>query len=117
MRRPTIGRPAREPAIVALRFPAATGSQRLRNNALAVHAIESSRLAPGRRRVICARLATRTRCGRGGRAVEGARLESVYAGDRIAGSNPAPSAKIGRAASELELIRRATRLFSVRYEV
>jgi hypothetical protein len=26
--------------------------------------------------------------------VEGARLESVYAGDRIAGSNPAPSAKI-----------------------
>jgi hypothetical protein len=24
--------------------------------------------------------------------VEGARLESVYAGDRIAGSNPAPSA-------------------------
>src|ERR1700677_2336515 len=93
MRRPTIGRPAREPAIVALRFPAATGSQRLRNNALAVHAIESSRLAPGRRRVICARLATRTRCGRGGRAVEGARLESVYAGNRIAGSNPAPSAR------------------------
>src|SRR6202453_4273793 len=93
MRRPTIGRPAREPAIVALRFPAATESQRLRNNALAVHAIESSRLAPGRRRVICARLATRTRCGRGGRAVEGARLESVYAGNRIAGSNPAPSAR------------------------
>ena len=30
--------------------------------------------------------------GRGGRAVEGARLESVYAGNRIAGSNPAPSA-------------------------
>jgi hypothetical protein len=29
---------------------------------------------------------------RGGRAVEGARLESVYAGNRIAGSNPAPSA-------------------------
>jgi hypothetical protein len=31
---------------------------------------------------------------RGGRAVEGARLESVYAGNRIAGSNPAPSAKL-----------------------
>jgi hypothetical protein len=29
---------------------------------------------------------------RGGRAAEGARLESVYAGNRIAGSNPAPSA-------------------------
>ncbi len=27
---------------------------------------------------------------RGGRVVEGARLESVYAGNRIAGSNPAP---------------------------
>ena len=31
---------------------------------------------------------------RGGRAAEGARLESVYAGNRIAGSNPAPSATI-----------------------
>src|SRR5207302_9007221 len=29
---------------------------------------------------------------RGGRAVEGARLESVYGGNSIAGSNPAPSA-------------------------
>ena len=29
---------------------------------------------------------------RGGRAAEGARLESVYAGDRIVGSNPTPSA-------------------------
>ncbi len=29
---------------------------------------------------------------RGGRVAEGARLESVYTGDRIAGSNPAPSA-------------------------
>ena len=29
---------------------------------------------------------------RGGRAAEGARLESVYAGNRIAGSNPASSA-------------------------
>ena len=28
----------------------------------------------------------------GGRVVEGARLESVYTGDRIAGSNPALSA-------------------------
>ena len=32
------------------------------------------------------------RARRGGRAAEGARLESVYAGNRIAGSNPAPSA-------------------------
>ncbi|VTZ49571.1 hypothetical protein MPC4_170102 [Methylocella tundrae] len=31
---------------------------------------------------------------RGGRVVEGARLESVYAGNRIAGSNPAPSASL-----------------------
>jgi hypothetical protein len=30
---------------------------------------------------------------RGVRVVEGARLESVYAGNRIAGSNPALSAK------------------------
>src|SRR4051812_7048092 len=29
---------------------------------------------------------------RGGRVVEGARLESVYTGNGIAGSNPAPSA-------------------------
>ena len=33
---------------------------------------------------------------RGGRAVEGARLESVYGGNSIAGSNPAPSAIISR---------------------
>ena len=31
---------------------------------------------------------------RGGRVAEGARLESVYAGNRIAGSNPAPSANL-----------------------
>ena len=31
---------------------------------------------------------------RGGRVAEGARLESVYAGDRIGGSNPPPSANI-----------------------
>ena len=30
----------------------------------------------------------------GGRVVEGARLESVYTGDRIAGSNPALSASL-----------------------
>src|SRR5437588_9046773 len=30
---------------------------------------------------------------RGGRVVEGARLESVYTGNGIAGSNPAPSAR------------------------
>src|SRR5947209_16804092 len=31
---------------------------------------------------------------RGGRVVEGARLESVYTGNGIAGSNPAPSAMV-----------------------
>ncbi len=31
---------------------------------------------------------------RGGRVAEGARLESVYAGNRIAGSNPALSATL-----------------------
>src|SRR5690606_11399136 len=30
---------------------------------------------------------------RGGRVAEGARLESVYTGNRIEGSNPSPSAK------------------------
>ena len=39
---------------------------------------------------VCVRLKARMR--RGGRVAEGARLESVYAGNRIAGSNPAPSA-------------------------
>ena len=46
---------------------------------------------------------------RGGRVVEGARLEFVYAGNRIAGSNPALSATLrpsnfGRhAGSEVEV--------------
>ena len=39
---------------------------------------------------------------RGGRVAEGARLESVYAGNRIAGSNPAPSAS--NTAQVIELI-------------
>ena len=50
--------------------------------------------ARGRR---CYRPRPRSLCGarrRGGRAAEGARLESVYAGNRIAGSNPAPSANL-----------------------
>ena len=57
---------------------------------------------PHRREV---RRTSRTReCGlrRGGRVVEGARLESVYAGNRIAGSNPAPSAT----ASSSKILRR-----------
>ncbi len=33
---------------------------------------------------------------RDGRVVEGARLESVYTGDRIGGSNPPLSAKFGK---------------------
>ena len=39
-------------------------------------------------------LSTIKTMGRGGRVVEGARLESVYTGNRIAGSNPAPSATL-----------------------
>src|SRR5262249_30309861 len=31
---------------------------------------------------------------RGGRVAEGARLESVYTGNRIEGSNPSPSARL-----------------------
>jgi hypothetical protein len=38
--------------------------------------------------------ARRSGCRRGGRAAEGARLESVYTGNRIEGSNPSPSANI-----------------------
>ena len=41
---------------------------------------------------------------RGGRVAEGARLESVYAGNRIAGSNPAPSARRFLAGAVLELL-------------
>src|SRR5262245_9129200 len=37
--------------------------------------------------------------GRDGRVAEGARLESVYTGNRIVGSNPTPSAKINDFAS------------------
>jgi hypothetical protein len=37
--------------------------------------------------------ARRSGCRRGGRAAEGARLESVYTGNRIEGSNPSPSAR------------------------
>ena len=46
---------------------------------------------PGRRRRK-ANAKARRRAWRGGRVVEGARLESVYTGNGIAGSNPAPSA-------------------------
>ena len=44
------------------------------------------------RAALCANARARGAIRRGGRAVEGARLESVYTGNRIAGSNPAPSA-------------------------
>ena len=39
----------------------------------------------------CARSSLRRR---GGRVAEGARLESVYTGNRIVGSNPTPSANV-----------------------
>src|SRR5271169_185023 len=65
---------------------------RLRKNGLAVHGIADwtcvSRATNDMR---AARDEDAT--WRGGRAAEGARLESVYAGNCIAGSNPAPSAK------------------------
>ena len=48
--------------------------------------------APSHGDMRAARVKRATR--RGGRAAEGARLESVYAGNCIAGSNPAPSATI-----------------------
>ena len=47
--------------------------------------------APGAMRLAFA-LLNRSATRRGGPAVEGARQESVYTGNRIAGSNPAPSA-------------------------
>ena len=37
-------------------------------------------------------IALASRARRGGRVAEGARLESVYTGNRIVGSNPTPSA-------------------------
>ena len=69
-----------------------------------VHGPEAIAAAPVLSRAACARaprgamrLASRgddgPRVRRGGRAAEGARLESVYTGNRIAGSNPAPSAR------------------------
>ena len=58
---------------------------------------------PGRLRVVSLATLTIVRadptsggCRRGGRAAEGARLESVYTGNRIEGSNPSPSAKQAR---------------------
>ena len=51
-----------------------------------------ARLALAAHGVICAGPRADGAAWRGGRAVEGARLESVYTGNRIAGSNPAPSA-------------------------
>lgn len=44
---------------------------------------------------------------RGGRVVEGARLESVYTGNGIAGSNPAPSASNSRNLSSSSRLRQA----------
>jgi hypothetical protein len=49
-------------------------------------------LEPGRTSRTQTALSARANFRRGGRVVEGARLESVYTGNRIAGSNPAPSA-------------------------
>ena len=64
---------------------------RLRKNGLAVHGIaDSTCVARATNDMRAARDEDATR--RGGRAAEGARLESVYAGNCIAGSNPAPSA-------------------------
>ena len=56
--------------------------------------VRASHGCPPRR--VVKRTSRERECGqrRGGRVVEGARLESVYAGNRIAGSNPAPSATL-----------------------
>src|SRR5690242_8699723 len=55
---------------------------------LKAHSAPLARISPERMRAP----SRRRRGGRGGRVVEGARLESVYTGNRIAGSNPALSA-------------------------
>src|SRR4029078_2695801 len=41
---------------------------------------------------------------RGGRVAEGARLESVFTGNRNAGSNPAPSARIAADSNPRETV-------------
>ena len=41
---------------------------------------------------------------RGGRVAEGARLESVYTGNRIVGSNPTPSANIKLRTDEMAAV-------------
>ena len=69
----------RQPGVRAVRIP---GSPSLRLRSPARRAMRDHRAYAGRRSALW----------RGGRAVEGARLESVYTGNRIAGSNPAPSA-------------------------
>ena len=56
---------------------------------LKAHSAPLARVPSGTKN--CVRLRARA-LRRGGRVVEGARLESVYTGNRIAGSNPAPSA-------------------------
>jgi hypothetical protein len=53
-----------------------------------LHRVGAGCIAAERRYIA---LASRVR--RGGRVAEGARLESVYTGNRIVGSNPTPSAK------------------------
>ena len=55
---------------------------------------EGAQRAEGARPPLKRPRAPRRMLRRGGRVAEGARLESVYAGNRIAGSNPAPSANI-----------------------
>ena len=65
--------------------PAREGPLRRRGPAT----LPSGCLAEGRGYI--ARIAARRR---GGRVAEGARLESVYTGNRIVGSNPTPSASV-----------------------
>ena len=54
---------------------------------------------------------------RGGRVVEGARLESVYAGNRIAGSNPAPSAIYAVSTPSREALSNGRRHYDQRFQV
>jgi hypothetical protein len=64
---------------------------------LKAHSAPLARVSPGRMRAP----SWRAQGWRGGRVVEGARLESVYTGNRIAGSNPALSASSFSNASPL----------------
>ena len=73
------------------RRPYARGRRSIRSNAVLSTPSACAPCARGAMRLARAGIIARA-SRRGGRAVEGARLESVYTGNRIVGSNPTPSA-------------------------